>query len=872
MADERRPVLLFPKAIAAVRAKGSGGASKFRFPSKLRQEERLGATISALERSLEERRVFLSDSALGGEPEGVLVLEVAGSLDKFHKAVKAVGIEWLGEYDEDEIEPDDDFKVVKKRNQEGDEPDIEEETPNRVPRHVFLTATNQQSLSQFLAMWKQWLKGEAFKHRQTKWARLFQMLRTVRFWNAEDRVRATGLWEVWQRAVAEDRDPEPFAVELWYRDDASKQQEAERSVRKFVGQSGGQVIGRPTLIPGIAYHALIVSLPKQRVVELLNDVNSVELAKCDQVMLLRPTGQVAGGPTTQAPPLQDIQQLTSNRVRQADMPAPDAPPEIAILDGLPAANHEALDGRLDVDDPDDWGSEYPVEARKHGTMVASNVIHGDLGAVSQPLARRIYIRPIMRPRGDDAQEFIPPDLNEIDLVHSAVTRAMELHPTLKVFLLAVCDPVQVFSGRISPWARLIDYLTHKHNILFVISSGNHNGSLHFDVGTKQLLDMVPGDRDRLTVSNVLSNAVTRGVMAPADSINAITVGAVNQDASELDSGPEGTVLPVSARHLPAPFSAIGPGYRRSVKPDFITHGGRKPYRPMLHSPTETRLELPHSMSIHPGIVTAVLHQTYPYRFSAGTTLAAALTARRLAQALEYLRDPQLSAPIPDEFLPVLAKALVTHTARWDPQACETIDAARQDLPKPLKLRAAATRILGYGYVPPEGTFDCAAHRATCIGFGAIEVEKGHQFNLPLPPVLSNVRWRRLTVTMAYLSPIKPTVQAYRKVVCWADRVIPNNVRFNIKTVDVEVKPAQNGTLQHLVFEGNDAPVFTDGDTLQLIVSSRPGAYDGKKADGTVPTRYGLVVSLEVAENINIYDEVRDRIRPRVRIEDRLARR
>lgn len=879
MPDDRRPLLLFPQANIATRNKGHGGPSRYRFPSKNRQRERLSATMSALEQSLEQRSMFLTDHALGGEPEGVLVLEIAGGVDKFYKAVKAAGIEWLGEYDEEAIEPDEDFRVQRRRERRGQSQQDEAyellDTENLVPRHVYLTATNQKRLKQFLAMWKRWLGDQKdFKQGQKPWAQVFKHLRTVRFWDAEDRFRATGMIEVWRRAVAEDREPEPFAVELWYRENAARREAVEQATREFVRLSEGRVIGRPTLIPEIAYHALLVHLPKQRIEALLRDVRSVAIAKCDQIMLLRPTGQVVGG-LTSGQPFQDIQRPTSSRVQAAAQPNAALPPEIAILDGLPMADHEALAGRLDIDDPDNWGVQYAVEARKHGTMVAANVIHGDLGANHPALTRRVYLRAIMQPRPGDNEEYIPPELNELDLVHGAVNRAMKLHPSLKVILLAVCDPVQVFSGRISPWARLIDYLSHKHNILFVISSGNHSGPLNFNVGTQQLLDMPPDDRDRLTLSHLLSSAINRGVMAPADSINALAVGAANQDSSALETTPIGTLLPIAARNLPAPYTALGPGYRRCVKPDFLTDGGRNPYRPVLHSTTETHIAIPRVHSVFPGIVTAIPHPTFRYRFNAGTTLAAALTTRRLAQALEYLRDPGFTRQVPDDYLPVLIKALVAHSTRWDDAARQAIEAAMGEGADWRAQKAAVTRFLGYGYLPPEGSFDCAQHRATCIGFGTIEVDRGHQFSLPLPPVLVNARiqvWRRLTVTLAYLSPIKPTVQAYRQVVCWAEHAVPQNIGFRLNsTINVEANAAQRGTLQHLIYEGADVPVFIDGDSLQLIVSSRPGAYDSKRTEGTVPTRYALVASLEVAESINIYDEIRDRIRTRVQVQNQSPR-
>ena len=34
-------------------------------------------------------------------------------------------------------------------------------------------------------------------------------------------------------------------------------------------------------------------------------------------------------------------------------------PRVALLDGLPFANHDALAGRLIIDDPDGLGSTYP---------------------------------------------------------------------------------------------------------------------------------------------------------------------------------------------------------------------------------------------------------------------------------------------------------------------------------------------------------------------------------------------------------------------------------------------------------------------------------------------------------------------------------
>jgi len=51
----------------------------------------------------------------------------------------------------------------------------------------------------------------------------------------------------------------------------------------------------------------------------------------------------------------------------------------ALFDGLPLAGHNFLAGRLEIDDPDDFSSKYGLAAeQRHGTAMASLILHGDL--------------------------------------------------------------------------------------------------------------------------------------------------------------------------------------------------------------------------------------------------------------------------------------------------------------------------------------------------------------------------------------------------------------------------------------------------------------------------------------------------------------
>ena len=137
-----------------------------------------------------------------------------------------------------------------------------------------------------------------------------------------------------------------------------------------------------------------------------------------------------------------------------------------------------------------------------------------------------------------------------------------------------------------------------------------------------------------------------------------------------------------------------------------------------------------------------------------------------------------------------------------------------------------------------------------------------KFVFPLPPRLSLVNApRRLTITLAWLSPVHCARQAYRVAHLWFD---PRN-ELAPKRQFADHRAAQRGTVQHEVLEGNQVRVFQDGGTLAIKVNCRADA-----GDISHPIRYGLTVTLEVIERaetrlflIPIYQEVRERLAIRV---------
>ena len=363
------------------RRRKSRGGGKFHHPSSERQAERLSPQFERLQQALEERRTRLQMEARDLVPEEVVVLETAGTVDGFIRAVEAVpGMEWLAEVDAEEIPPDDDFFALAD--------DGEARSDKALRGRVFMVFTNQAALQQMVSLWERWLSDEEIPRGLGRWKTLFQQLRDVRHWGVRDRLQETGVLEDWQERVEQGQELAPCEIELWYRRNPERRRMARSRVIDLVEDMAGQVIVEAD-IQEIAYHALLVHLPVVQVRPLLEaDERDIDLVQCEQIQFFRASGQMSAS-------LADEVRDRDEEVLPEDEPS--GHPVIALFDGLPLQTHRRLQGRLVVDDPDGFESDYPATTRQHGTAMASLILHGDLAAAGErPLSRPLYTRPILR--------------------------------------------------------------------------------------------------------------------------------------------------------------------------------------------------------------------------------------------------------------------------------------------------------------------------------------------------------------------------------------------------------------------------------------------------------------------------------------------
>ena len=406
------------------------------------------------------------------------------------------------------------------------------------------------------------------------WKRVFERLRDVRLWGVKDRLHETGVLDDWRERTARGEEVVPCEIELWHRGTHPQRRDARDRVAALVAEHGGRIVTEAT-INEIAYHALLAHLPVTFVHSLLEENDDdVALVQCEQIQFFRASGQSAV--------------TVSDDHREEDRAAlpgepPAGSPVIALFDGLPLQAHRRLQGRLLIDDPDDFEEDYPPDRRRHGTAMASLIVHGDLAASEAPLSRPLYVRPILRPDRRDWRnndESVPEDAFVVDLVHRAVRRLFEdegegtaTAPSVAVINLSIGIRDRPFDQALSPLARLLDWLAWHYKVLFVVSAGNHTQRIELSVQTRDLESMSAPEIQRDVVRSVAADARHRRLLSPAEAVNALTVAEVHHDASTGNPPPRQRD-PYLATGLPSPVNAQGMGYRRAIKPDILASGGR----------------------------------------------------------------------------------------------------------------------------------------------------------------------------------------------------------------------------------------------------------------------------------------------------------
>jgi hypothetical protein len=124
-------------------------------------------------------------------------------------------------------------------------------------------------------------------------------------------------------------------------------------------------------------------------------------------------------------------------------------------------------------------------------------------------------------------------------------------------------------------------------------------------------------------------------------------------------------------------------------------------------------------------------------------------------------------------------------------------------------------------------------------------------------VATTTEWRRLTITLGWLSEVNTRTRRHRMARLSFDPPGP----LGVERTEAEYWVARAGTVQHEILEGDRAVAFAAGDALQINVDCRVDV--GRLS---APVRYGLAATLEVAATVqaDIQAEIQQQLQIRLR--------
>jgi Subtilase family len=802
-------------------------------------------------------------------PERALVFELRGPVDNFEAVAVELGFEFLVGENRRGLDSEEAAEV--RGEDQSDSGDERPSGPN-----LYLTMPSEAGLKKLLARWKKFTNKEPAPPGLSRLWTIFGYLTDLRTWSAKDRIDPAMLAFV-QRMLDERADePVTLEIDLWFRVTARERDKALATLRQVLAANNGRELDLVT-IEAIRYQGILISVPANIAQQLVQGQGG--LAHLDEIMTIRPQsdfdldGEVENGRQGEIP----------------DAPQPTRPAIAAILDGFPVDAHEALAGRIDVVEVDARAIDAPVDRRAHGTAMASLVTRGDLHAAAQALDRRVAVVPVLTVGPNGRERAIPGKL-PIGVIYRAlqtiVGEGRPVPEALKSVVIinhSLCDTYAPFVRRPSPWAALLDHFSYKHRLIFVVSAGNINTPFELSEfeDVDELRAAEPGDRQLAILLAVEASKGTRGLLSPAEAMNAITVGAIHaEEAAPPAGGNAIDPYPDSRLAMPNLASALGLGINRCIKPDVIANGGR--FAAGCSNLQEGGVSVGAKRVATMGQLVASPSRTGDLTEKtrlAGTSNAAALTTRACINIASSVEELFAAEGVDWLTLPTRAsilRALVAHGCSWGvtgevleeiyPPAGQYQWSARRD---------TISRFLGYGRVDPDRVMSGAANRITLLAEDSVRHQRLNEYKIPIPPsMLGNRDLRTVVITLAYMAPVKPELADYRGV---ALKVVSDggSREFWKNGVDRVRQPnsrsTDRGTLCHFVLQG---------ETLKKVANTKGEIFIGVQAMArhvsfnNLDVPYALAITLEVAQSASskLYAQVQEAVQARAQSRTRTRQR
>ncbi len=399
------------------------------------------------------------------------------------------------------------------------------------------------------------------------------------------------------------------------------------------------------------------------------------------------------------PPSLELAPLTQSQApHRTTLPLPpkQGTPVVGIIDG----------GVADISPLTPWragGTDSINSADRdlsHGTFIAgliagARTLNPQIGSQLEPMGCRYFDIPLM-PRQGLVSSYYDMLSDFFDQLEEEVIRAKSAG--VRVFNLSLGMPGIRRGLDYSIFAQALDDIAAEHDILFVVSAGNLNGT--------EARPPWPSDGDEAVRLLTHGFATNEFITAPAEHLLGLSVGAIN---------PPG--IPGHIAALPTTYTRRGPGTGGARKPDLSHYGGASP-----HAGNKTGLS-----SLAPD--SAVVDNN-------GTSFAAPLVASTVAMI-----DHRLNGAAPRETLIAL---LVHHARRSEPM-------------RHVALHHVARDFVGFGTAPPaDACLSNEPHSITLVFSESLSFRRELRFVFSWPKSLVTAAGKcrgRVNITLAFAPPI-----------------------------------------------------------------------------------------------------------------------
>ncbi|MDE0103092.1 MAG: S8 family serine peptidase [Bryobacterales bacterium] len=857
----KRSILRFLEPSNASRLKGSpANIPQPKGPGFSAQRRRFQPTFDHLSDALEQAdpTLVLREDPNGIAPERALVFVTVGRIQRFVKVASQLGFEVLAET----------TLALTEEIPDGFRP---ADGTNVLQRNLYATVPTIDALQRLLSLWRAYESGSAAPKRAGTWWTLFALLLELRTWGPDDRLDESTRKTIEDRLPFDDEAEVPIELEIWPSSDDQQRVAWRHEAERRIADIGGRVLDHAAISEnGFIYEGILAGLSARAVRQMLDEPWDLKgLATVEGVQFVLPQtiaetwpSERSGGPTLDTPRTR----FDSN-----------APIRAALLDGTPQPRHSMLDGGLTVEDVHDLVGLSVVDQRRHATGMASLILRGDLNADGEALRdTRLASVPVLVDIGGDTRS--PQDRLFVDLVHVALTRLLKGEEPLTGDVFVVNFSVGLrechFGGRISALARLMDWWSSSEGILFVISAGNTGELMLEEVKPSEFEDANTEKRRYIVDDALRAAAFGRTILAPAECLNGLCIGAISRDISGDDPPEQAGILSLEDCNsvFPQITSALGLGPHRSIKPDLLAPGGKLEFRAFPHR--EGTLLRPVTVYGRTGLAAAAPGGQFgTIQKVCGTSGATALTTRAILQSAEALTGeggPYEGQELPRRALALLTRALAVNSAKWPQEAWQLRDAEKQRLGRYFDVRAKeeVCRRFGHGILDAELMRNSQESGVTMVGCGEIRKDGAQIFSFPFPSTLSGERVpRSMRATVAWFSPVDTVRSQYRLVgfeIAAAgefEEIEDSRWGFNLKTSGPDKNMVKRGTVwsRRLIHSTQKVPAREGNRALQLRVQCRDTSGGGLSPDESIS--YALAVTLEIEAEIqhDIYQEIRDQL-------------